>query len=149
MRAIIQRVSSSSVTVDTQLVGKINKGFNVLLGVKIGDTEKDADYICDKILGLRIFSDQDDKMNLSIQDINGEILLISQFTLYADARKGKRPSFSSSAKFDDGKVLYEYTINRLKNSGLTIEHGIYGADMKVLIANDGPVTIMLDSERQF
>lgn len=147
MRAVVQRVTSSSVETGDVRNG-IGKGFNVLLGVAKGDTEADCDYICDKIANLRVFEDAEGKMNLSLSDIGGEILLISQFTLYGDARHGRRPSFIEAAGFEEGKVLYEYAVSRLSKD-FTVKTGVYGADMKVTIVNDGPVTIMLDSKKLF
>lgn len=149
MRAVIQRVSYSSVEVDGNIVGQINKGFNVLLGISKEDTEEDIKYITDKIVNLRVFEDENDKMNLSILDIKGEILLISQFTLYGDARKGRRPNFMNALSGDEAIVLYEKVIERLKDTGLKIETGVFGAHMNVDIKNDGPVTILLDSNKDF
>lgn len=149
MRAVIQRVSYSSVEVDGNIVGQINKGFNVLLGISKEDTEEDIKYITDKIVNLRVFEDENDKMNLSILDIKGEILLISQFTLYGDARKGRRPNFMNALSGDEAIVLYEKVIERLKDTGLKIETGVFGAHMNVDIKNDGPVTILLDSNKGF
>ena len=149
MRIIVQRVNNASVVVDREVVGEIKKGILIFLGVGNEDDEKDLDYMVNKVLGLRIFQDEDDKMNLSVKDISGEILVVSQFTLYGDVRKGKRPSFTASAHPDIGKRLYEEFLVRLKTSGLKIENGIFGADMKVNLINDGPVTIMLDSKKNF
>jgi len=149
MRAVVQRVLSSTVTVEGKTVGKINKGFNVLLGIKNDDTLEDMKYMEEKIKGLRIFEDEEGKMNLSLQEVGGEILLISQFTLYGDARKGRRPSFIEAAKGDDAEKIYETMINDLRKSGYHVETGVFGAEMKVLIENDGPVTILLDSRKTF
>ena len=149
MRAVVQRVLSSTVTVEGKTVGKINKGFNVLLGIKNDDTVEDMKYMEEKIKGLRIFEDEEGKMNLSLQEVGGEILLISQFTLYGDARKGRRPSFIEAAKGDDAEKIYETMINDLRKSGYHVETGVFGAEMKVLIENDGPVTILLDSRKTF
>ena len=149
MRAIIQRVKSSKVSINDKVIGSIEKGFNVLLGISVSDEEKDAEYIIDKVSGLRVFEDEDEKMNLSLKDVNGEILLISQFTLYGDARKGKRPSFIKAKSGEEAKKLYEYVMNGLKNQGFKVECGEFGADMQVEINNDGPVTILLSSEREF
>ncbi len=148
MRAVVQRVDSASVTISGRVNGQIGKGFMVLLGVFENDTEKDLDYICDKLLGLRIFEDAEGKMNLSILDVGGEILLISQFTLYGDARHGKRPSFSHAARPEKAIPLYEKAIETLREK-LNVQTGIFGAEMKVSLVNDGPVTILLDSERTF
>lgn len=149
MRAVVQRVTSSSVLVENKVIGKINQGFNVLLGISQDDTSEDLQYIADKIINLRIFHDENDKMNLSLLDVNGEILVISQFTLYGDCRKGRRPNFMQAKGGEDAKILYEDFIKILKNSGLKVETGEFGADMKVEISNDGPVTILLDSKRNF
>ncbi len=149
MRIIVQRVNNASVEVEKEVVAEIKKGILIFLGVGTEDDEKDLEYMINKVLGLRIFQDQADKMNLSIEDINGEILVVSQFTLYGDVRKGKRPSFTASAPPDIGEKLYEEFLDRLKTSGLKIENGIFGADMKVSLINDGPVTIMLDSKKNF
>jgi D-aminoacyl-tRNA deacylase len=149
LRAVVQRVTSSSVEVEGEIVGKINRGLLVLLGIGEEDSQKDLDYISDKVAGLRIFEDANDKMNLSVKDIRGEILVISQFTLYGDARKGKRPSFSSSAKPDIAEKLYKEFIQRVKDFGIHTQEGIFGAHMKVSLVNDGPVTILLDSKKTF
>lgn len=146
MRLIIQRVLKSSVEVDNKIVGQIQKGFLVLLGIKITDTKKDADYLVKKLINLRIFSDENNKMNLALKDVSGELLIISQFTLYGDCKKsGNRPSFIDSAKPDVALPLYEYFINECKKQIPVVQTGIFGADMKVNILNDGPVTIILDS----
>ena len=141
MRAVVQRVESASVTIDGRVNGKIGKGFMVLIGIDENDTDKDLDYICDKLTGLRIFEDEVGKMNRSIIDAGGEILLVSQFTLYGDARHGKRPSFIRAAR-------PEKAIAKLGEK-VHVETGIFGAEMKVQLINDGPVTILLDSERTF
>jgi len=148
MRAVVQRVKHSSVTVDEQVVGKIGSGFMVLLGVEKGDTEKDMTYIADKLLGLRIFEDEEEKMNLSIQDVNGEMLIVSQFTLLADCRKGRRPSFIEAARPDEANDLYMKLVSYVKES-VNVETGVFQADMQVDICNDGPVTVMLDSKKRF
>ena len=148
MRAVVQRVSSASVRVDGNTIGSVGKGYMVLLGVMDTDTEADASYIVEKLLGLRIFEDQDDKMNLSITDVGGEILLISQFTLLGDARKGRRPSFIKAARPETAIPLYELTVSKLRES-VNVATGEFGADMKVELINDGPVTILLDSGRLF
>ena len=149
MRAVVQRVTYSSVEVDGVIVGEINKGFNVLLGISKEDTEEDMKYIKDKIINLRIFSDDNDKMNLSLLDIQGELLLISQFTLYGDARKGRRPNFMNALGGEEAKSFYDKFVEIMKETGLKVETGIFGADMKVDIKNDGPVTILLDSSKNF
>ena len=147
MRAVVQRVTYSSV--DGEIVGEINKGFNVLLGISKEDTEEDMKYIKDKIINLRVFNDENDKMNLSLLDVKGELLLISQFTLYGDARKGRRPNFMNALGGDEARKFYEKFIEMMKDTGLKVQTGIFGADMKVDIKNDGPVTILLDSSRNF
>lgn len=149
MRAVVQRVTYSSVEVNGEIVGEINNGFNVLLGISKDDTEEDMKYIKEKIVNLRVFSDENDKMNLSLLDIKGELLLISQFTLYGDARKGRRPNFMNALGGEEAKKFYDKFIYMMKETGLKIETGIFGADMKVDIRNDGPVTILLDSSKQF
>lgn len=149
MRAVVQRVTEARVTVENREVGAIKKGMTVLLGVEDGDGEKDAEYIADKIAGLRIFDDEAGVMNLSAVDIGGEILSISQFTLLADARKGKRPSYIKAARPEEAKKLYEYFNKRLEEKSLKVEKGIFQAEMLVEIHNDGPVTILLDSKKLF
>ena len=149
MRAVVQRVTEAKVTVENKEVGAITKGMTVLLGVEDGDGEKDAEYIADKIAGLRIFDDEAGVMNLSALDIGGEILSISQFTLLADARKGKRPSYSKAARPEEARKLYEYFNKRLEEKSLKVETGIFQAEMLVEIHNDGPVTILLDSKKLF
>lgn len=149
MRAVIQRVTSSSVEVCGEVVGRISKGFTVLLGVREDDTPEDLKYMEEKIKGLRVFEDDQGKMNLSLDAVGGEILLISQFTLYGDARKGRRPSFTEAAKGEKAEALYEGLAEALRRSGLRVETGKFGAEMKVSIDNDGPVTILLDSRKGF
>lgn len=149
MRAVVQRVTESSVEVNNRVIGKIGQGLLVLLGISSEDTEKDSEYILRKILGLRVFNDQEGNMNLSVSDISGELLLVSQFTLYGDARKGNRPSYIRAAKSDSSKIIYDSFIKKLEASGVKFETGKFGADMNVSIKNDGPVTILLDSERNF
>ena len=149
MRAVVQRVKKSRVIVEGRLVGEINKGFNVLLGISKEDTIEDLKYIKDKIINLRVFEDENDKMNLSLLDIKGDILAISQFTLYGDCRKGRRPNFMNAMGGDESKALYEEFVKMLKESGLKIETGEFGAHMNVEIENDGPVTILLDSKKEF
>lgn len=149
MRAVVQRVTKSSVAVDNVIIGKINDGFNVLVGFSKDDTIEDLKYIKDKIINLRVFQDDNDKMNLSLLDVKGEILLISQFTLYGDCRKGRRPNFMGALGGEEAEGLYLKFIDMMKESGLKVECGKFGADMKVEIHNDGPVTILLDSTRNF
>ena len=146
MRAVIQRVSSASVAVDGEVVGSCERGYLILLGVAQGDTELDAELLFKKIEALRIFRDENDKMNLSIRDIDGEALVISQFTLLANYRHGNRPDFLESAKPDEANRLYEYFKGLLSRELRRVECGIFGADMKVSLTNDGPVTICMDSE---
>ena len=148
MRAVVQRVDRASVTIDGNVNGKIEKGFMVLIGIDEKDEQKDLDYICDKLKGLRIFEDEEGKMNRSIIDAGGSLLLISQFTIYGDARKGKRPSFIRAARPEKAIPLYEAAIAKLSEK-VHVETGIFGAEMKVELVNDGPVTILLDSERTF
>lgn len=149
MRAVVQRVLSSRVEVDGEIVGAINKDFNVLIGISKEDTIEDIKYIKDKIVNLRVFEDEDDKLNLSLKDVEGELLLVSQFTLYGDCRKGRRPNFMAALGGEEAKELYDIFVNMCKEEGLKVETGIFGADMKVFIENDGPVTLMLDSKKEF
>ena len=149
MRAIVQRVSQASVSVDDKIVGSIDKGLLVLLGIGKEDDDKDLEYLVDKVLGLRIFEDDDDKMNLSLLDIEGELLVISQFTLYGDVRKGRRPSFTASGDPDMAEKVYLEFVQRCIEKGIKTEKGIFGADMDVSLINQGPVTIMLDSKKLF
>lgn len=149
MRAVVQRVKNGSVSVDDAVIGNIAGGLLVYLGVASGDTEKDADYLADKIINLRIFEDADGKMNRSVIDERGGILVISQFTLLADARKGRRPSYSEAADSETANQLYAYFISKVKASGLICEKGIFQAHMMVRYTNDGPVTILLDSRKAF
>ncbi len=146
MKALLQRVTASSVTVDSEVMGQIGQGFLILLGVAVDDSEKDADYLAEKIINLRIFSDDNSKFNLSALQIKAELLVISQFTLLADTRKGRRPSFTMAAPPEVAETLYKYFIGRLSETGLKVQTGIFGAHMLVSITNDGPVTIMLDSK---
>ena len=146
MRAVIQRVSDASVSVDGKVVGSCERGYLILLGVAQEDTELDAELLCKKIAALRIFRDENEKMNLSIRDIDGEALVISQFTLLANYRHGNRPDFLASAKPEEANRLYEYFTELLSRELRRVEHGIFGADMKVSLTNDGPVTICMDSE---
>lgn len=144
MKLVIQRVSEAKVEVENKIVGKIGKGFLVLFGAKEGDTKEQADFLVKKLCNLRVFKDENDKMNLSINDIDGELLIVSQFTLYADCQKGNRPSFTNAAKPDIANELYEYFIEECKKMVKKVEKGIFGADMKVSLLNDGPVTIILE-----
>ena len=147
MSAVVQRVKNASVRIDGEICGQINQGLLVFLGVSKEDTESDITYISDKITGLRIFEDENEKMNNSIMDINGEILVISQFTLYGDCRKGRRPSFDGAMRPPEAEEMYEKFVEYIKKSGLKTETGRFGADMKVELLNDGPVTIILDSSK--
>lgn len=146
MKVVIQRVKNSSVEVDGEIVGKINKGLMLLIGVDEADDIGDADWLVKKVLDVRVFSDDEGKMNHSVKDINGEILCISQFTLISDYKKGNRPSYIKDAKPDKAIPLFDYFKEELKKSGLNIESGIFGADMKVSLINDGPVTLVFDSK---
>lgn len=144
MRLIIQRVKRASVTVDENVVGKIEKGFLVLIGIKQGDTKEQADYLVRKLCNLRVFTDENDKMNLSLKDVNGKLLIVSQFTLYANCNDGNRPSFTDAAKPDEAIPLYEYFCNECEKNNIEVQKGIFGADMKVDLLNDGPVTIIME-----
>jgi D-tyrosyl-tRNA(Tyr) deacylase len=146
MRALIQRVSQGRVTSEGEVLGQIGRGYVVLLGVGQADTRAEADWLVTKVLELRLFSDEQGKMNLSLQDIGGEVLVVSQFTLYADARKGRRPSFTDAAPPPVAIPLYEYVVEKLRASGTTVATGRFGADMQVEIHNDGPVTLWLERE---
>lgn len=147
MRVIVQRTSGAEVRIDGEVVGKIGRGFMLLVGVTYGDTQSDADYLAKKVAQMRIFEDAEGKMNLGLNDVGGEVLSISQFTLYADCRKGNRPSFINAARPDTAEPLYQYFNRVLREQyGLHVETGRFGADMKVDFVNDGPVTIILDSE---
>ena len=146
MRLVVQRVTESNVKVDGKILGEIKKGFLVLLGIKNTDTKEDADYLVRKLTNLRIFTDENDKMNLSLKDVGGELLIISQFTLYGDCKKsGNRPSFTDSAKPDIAIPLYEYFVEECKKQIPVVQTGIFGAHMDVSLLNNGPVTIILDS----
>lgn len=147
MRAVIQRVKRASVSVDNEIINSINKGFMVLLGVETEDTEKDLEYIYKKIIGLRVFEDENENMNLSLKDVNGEILAISQFTLYGDARKGRRPSFIKAARPEKAKPMYEDFLEKCNQEGVKTLGGVFGAHMEIELINDGPVTIILDSSK--
>ena len=147
MRFVIQRVSEASVKIDGSIYSEIQKGFLVLVGIEEADTKEDVDWLCQKLIGMRIFSDADDKLNLSLQDVGGDVLLVSQFTLFASTKKGNRPSFIKSAKPDIAITLYEYCIQQLTSLlNNSIKTGQFGADMKVSLINDGPVTILMDSK---
>ncbi len=146
MRVVVQRVKHASVTINGTINGKINNGFLVLLGIQSTDGEQDVDYLVKKVTNLRIFSDENDKMNLSLKDVNGELLIVSQFTLYANCKEGNRPSFVEAAKPDVAIPLYEYFVSECRKIIPVVETGIFGADMKVDLLNDGPVTIIMDSK---
>ena len=149
MKLVVQRVKNAKVDVDSKTVGKIEKGFLVLLGVTQNDTKNEADYLVKKLCNLRVFEDENGKMNLSIKDVGGEFLIVSQFTLYADCIGGNRPSFINAAKPEIAEPLYQYFCSECENNGIHVEKGIFGADMKVSLLNDGPVTILLDSKKNF
>ena len=149
MRAVVQRVREADVTVEGSVTGAIERGLMVLLGVEYGDDESDARYMADKISGLRIFEDSDGKMNLSVKDVFGKILAVSQFPLLGDVRKGKRPSFSKAARPEEARRLYRYFIDLLSEGDIEVQEGIFQAEMMVRILNDGPVTILLDSKKLF
>lgn len=144
MKLVIQRVKYAKVEVENEIVGKIGQGFLVLLGVGPDDTKETADYLVQKLIKLRVFEDGNGKMNLGLKDINGELLIVSQFTLYADCTGGNRPSFTLAAKPDKANELYEYFISKCEEENVKVDHGIFGADMKVELLNDGPVTIILE-----
>ena len=144
MRIVLQRVTSASVTVGGEVTGRIGTGYLVLLGVGQGDTEEDCRSLADKLINLRIFSDENGKINLSLADVGGELLIVSQFTLYADCRKGNRPNFIQAGKPDEAERLYNYFADYCRSKGKHVETGIFGADMKVELVNDGPFTIVLE-----
>ena len=144
MKAVVQRVKKTALRVDGELISEIPFGLTVFLGVKVGDTEKEAAYLAKKIAGLRIFEDENGKMNLSVKDVGGEVLLVSQFTLYGDASHGNRPNFTLAARPEHAEPLYEYAVKELASYGVTVKKGVFGADMKIEQMNDGPVTILLE-----
>lgn len=144
MRFLVQRVTEASVTVDNNVTGKIGKGYLVLIGITHNDTKDNADYLINKLLNLRVFCDENDKMNLNINQVKGELLLVSQFTLYANTSHGNRPDFLEAAKPEYAEELYEYIIQKCKDKNINVQTGSFGADMKVHLLNDGPVTIMLE-----
>jgi D-tyrosyl-tRNA(Tyr) deacylase len=144
MKLLIQRVSEAAVAIDGQIVGQIGRGFCLLVGFTHSDGNREAEWLAQKVVGLRVFEDDQGKMNLSLNDVNGELLVISQFTLYGDAQKGRRPSFIAAAPPEQSEPLYEYFISQLEEAGLRVATGVFGAEMKVYIVNDGPVTIMLE-----
>ncbi len=147
MRAILTRVKSASVEIDGSVNGKIGQGFLILLGVGPEDTEEKCRYLCEKALGLRVFEDENGKMNKSLQDVDGEVLVVSQFTLYGNCRKGRRPSFTDAANPQLGNRLYEYFLRCCEDLGFPPQHGEFGADMQVFSVNDGPVTLILDTDQ--
>ncbi|MGB9195758.1 MAG: D-aminoacyl-tRNA deacylase [Terriglobales bacterium] len=149
MRAVVQRVSRAKVTVDGEITGEIGRGLLVLLGVGAEDTRADADYLADKIIGLRIFEDEGGKMNLPVAEVEGAVLAVSQFTLYGDVRRGKRPSFDAAAAPGAARELYEYFVEKIRGAGLRCETGRFQETMRVELVNEGPVTILLDSKKSF
>jgi D-tyrosyl-tRNA(Tyr) deacylase len=149
MRAVVQRVTRASVKVDGGIVGQIEKGLMVLLGVAQDDTEADADYLADKVVGMRVFEDADEKMNLAVTEVGGAILAVSQFTLYGDMRRGRRPSFDSAARPEQARRLYEYFVEKIRAAGIRCKNGKFQAMMEVELVNDGPVTILIDSRKNF
>ena len=146
MRSVVQRVNSASVTVDNKVIGSIEKGFLVLLGVCDEDTDNDLKWLADKIMGLRIFTDSEDKMNLSLEDVGGGLLIVSQFTLYGNCKKGRRPNFTAAGKPDYAQMMYNKFVDYCRKQGMKVETGAFGADMKVNLENDGPVTLILDTK---
>jgi D-aminoacyl-tRNA deacylase len=146
MKVVLQRAKNASVTVDAAVKGQIDKGFMLLVGVTHEDTEQDADYLAEKIVNLRVFEDENQKMNLSLKDTEGSILSISQFTLYGETRKGRRPNFMDAAKPDHAKKIYDYFNEKLKTQGINVQTGVFGAMMDVTFTNDGPVTLVMDSK---
>ena len=146
MRLVIQRVSEASVTIDGRTAGQIGKGFLVFWGAKEGDTEREADYLAAKLCRLRVFEDEEEKMNRSLSDVGGELLIVSQFTLYADCRKGNRPNFMAAMRPEQSEPLYEYFLEQCQKEVPVVERGEFGADLKVSLTNDGPVTIIMDTD---
>lgn len=144
MKVVIQRVKNASVKVDEKIVGEIGKGFLVLIGIKVGDTKQQADYLVKKVCNLRVFEDENDKMNLGLKDVNGKLLIVSQFTLYGNCNDGNRPSFIEAARPEEAIPLYEYFCEQCAKNGIDVQRGIFGADMKVQLLNDGPVTIIIE-----
>lgn len=144
MKVVVQRVKNASVEVNKKIVGQIQKGFLVLIGIKDGDTKEQADYLVKKVCNLRVFTDENDKMNLSLKDVNGKLLIVSQFTLYGECSDGNRPSFIEAARPEEAIPLYEYFCNECEKKGIEVQKGIFGADMKVNLLNDGPVTIIIE-----
>ena len=144
MKLVVQRVKKAEVKVDGNIIGKIDKGFLVLIGIKVGDTKEQADYLVKKLCNLRVFSDENDKMNLSVKDVKGKLLIVSQFTLYGDCSQGNRPSFIEAARPEEANPLYEYFCNQCELNNIEVQKGIFGADMKVELINDGPVTIIIE-----
>ena len=149
MRGVLQRVKSASVTIDGNKISEIEQGILILIGVTDTDNETDADYIAEKTVNARIFEDSEGKMNLSLKDVEGSVLAVSQFTLYGDARKGRRPSFIRAARGEISEPLYELVCKKISDMGVNVQKGVFGADMKVELINDGPVTILLESDRSF
>lgn len=144
MKLVIQRVKNASVEVDGKIVGQIEKGFLVLIGIKAGDTKKEADYLIKKVCNLRVFTDSNNKMNLALKDVGGKLLIVSQFTLYGNCNDGNRPSFIEAARPEEAIPLYEYFCNECSKKGIEVQKGIFGADMKVQLLNDGPVTLIIE-----
>ena len=144
MKAVVQRVKKTTLSVDGELVSEIPFGLTVFLGVKVGDSEKQAEYLAKKIAGLRIFEDENGKMNLSVKDVGGEVLMVSQFTLYGDASHGNRPSFTLAERPEKAQPLYDFAVNELSSYGVMVKKGVFGADMQIEQHNDGPVTILLE-----
>ncbi len=149
MRAVVQRVSRAAVRVNAETVGQIEKGLVVLLGIAAGDTREAADYLAEKVASLRVFTDQEGKMNLSVGEVQGAVLAVSQFTLYGDVRRGRRPSYIRAAAPEEAEPLYEYFLKALRGRGFPVESGVFRAMMELELVNDGPVTILIDSERSF
>ncbi len=149
MRAVVQRVSRASVRVNAETVGKIERGLVVLLGIAAGDTREAADYLAEKVASLRVFTDREGKMNLAVGEVQGAVLAVSQFTLYGDVRRGRRPSYIRAAAPEEAEPLYEYFLKALRGRGFPVESGVFRAMMELELVNDGPVTILVDSERSF